>query len=221
MKFRPLIGDASPRMVLVCSLALAQTNGQPERFTSNAVSLSTQYGTGQQTVEINGQPLVTLVRSRERLIAALMKRPDELVEATAEDAAGRHASGHPTPSATTSVTRNRRRCPKAGGASSSRPIGRSASGRRQTGPRSIDYPFTVIQMNLDQNGMGSGTHVLRHARLSARQQRHRAGGLCDAADHAEQHPRATTKKDEILASSGVSAAGRDRTSPCRRSPSRP
>ena len=35
-----------------------------------------------------------------------------------------------------------------------RPIGFWEATNR---PRSIDYPFTVIQMNLDRNGMGSGT----------------------------------------------------------------
>src|ERR1700752_537410 len=51
MKFRPL--TVVPALVmLVCSLAFAQTNGQPERFTANAVSLSPEYGTGQQVVEI-------------------------------------------------------------------------------------------------------------------------------------------------------------------------
>ncbi len=50
MKFRPF--SLVPALaLLVCSFAFAQTTGQPERFTANAVSLSPEYGTGQQLVE--------------------------------------------------------------------------------------------------------------------------------------------------------------------------
>ena len=70
----------SALLALVCSLAVAQTNGQPERFTANAVSLSPEYGTGQRVVEI------TIDRwspnaERERLVASLQQKgPDELLK---------------------------------------------------------------------------------------------------------------------------------------------
>jgi hypothetical protein len=154
MKFRPL--TVMPAlMVLVCSLALAQTNGQPERFTANAVSLSTQYGTGQQTVEINVNRW-SPSSDRETLIAALMKSPDELLKQLQKmrpvgtirtpDSIGydlHYAQQTPLPEGGRSIV-----------IATDRPIGFWEATNR---PRSIDYPFTVIQMNLDRNGMGSGT----------------------------------------------------------------
>ena len=150
MKFRPL--TVMPAlMVLVCSLALAQTNGQPERFTANAVSLSPQYGTGQQTVEIN---VNRWSPSSDR--AALMKSPDELLKQLQKmrpvgtirtpDSIGydlHYAQQTPLPEGGRSIV-----------IATDRPIGFWEATNR---PRSIDYPFTVIQMNLDRNGMGSGT----------------------------------------------------------------
>jgi len=154
MKFRPLI--VMPALiVLVCSLVLAQTNGQPERFTANAVSLSPQYGTGQQTVEINVNRW-SPPSDRETLIAALMKSPDELLKRLQKirpvgtirtpDSIGydlHYAQQTPLPEGGRSIV-----------IATDRPIGFWEATNR---PRSIDYPFTVIQMNLDRNGMGSGT----------------------------------------------------------------
>jgi hypothetical protein len=154
MKFRPL--TVMPAlMVLVCSLALAQTNGQPERFTANAVSLSPQYGTGQQTVEINVNRW-SPSSDRATLIAAVMKSPDELLKQLQKmrpvgtirtpDSIGydlHYAQQTPLPEGGRSIV-----------IATDRPIGFWEATNR---PRSIDYPFTVIQMNLDRNGMGSGT----------------------------------------------------------------
>jgi hypothetical protein len=150
MKFRPL--TVMPAlMVLICSLAFAQTNAQPERFTANAVSLSPQYGTGQQTVEIN---VNRWSPSSDR--AALMKSPDELLKQLQKmrpvgtirtpDSIGydlHYAQQTPLPEGGRSIV-----------IATDRPIGFWEATNR---PRSIDYPFTVIQMNLDRNGMGSGT----------------------------------------------------------------
>jgi hypothetical protein len=154
MKFRPF--TVMPALiVLVCSLALAQTNGQPERFTANAVSLSPQYGTGQQVVEINVNRW-SPASDRDTLIAALMKSPDELLKQLQKmrpvgtirtpDSIGydlHYAQQTPLPEGGRSIV-----------IATDRPIGFWEATNR---PRSIDYPFTVIQMNLDRNGMGSGT----------------------------------------------------------------
>jgi len=154
MKFRPL--TVMPALVvLVCSLALAQTNGEPERFTANAVSLSPQYGTGQQVVEINVNRW-SPAPDRDTLIAALMKSPDELLKQLQKmrpvgtirtpDSIGydlHYAQQTPLPEGGRSIV-----------IATDRPIGFWEATNR---PRSIDYPFTVIQMNLDRNGMGSGT----------------------------------------------------------------
>ena len=154
MKFRPL--TVMPALVvLVCSLALAQTNGEPERFTANAVSLSPQYGTGQQVVEINVNRW-SPAPDRDTLIAALMKSPDELLKQLRKmrpvgtirtpDSIGydlHYAQQTPLPEGGRSIV-----------IATDRPIGFWEATNR---PRSIDYPFTVIQMNLDRNGTGSGT----------------------------------------------------------------
>jgi hypothetical protein len=63
-------------VAFVCSFPAAQTLGQPERFTANAVLLSPQYGTGQQTVEITVDRW-SLASDRERLVTALQQKgPD-------------------------------------------------------------------------------------------------------------------------------------------------
>jgi len=51
MKSR-LLSTTVALALLVFPLAYAQTNQPAERFTANAVSLSPEYGTGQQVVEI-------------------------------------------------------------------------------------------------------------------------------------------------------------------------
>src|SRR5437763_2093037 len=77
LKFRLIMSTAI--FAVACGLAAAQTSGQPERFVANAVSLSPQYGTGQQSVEINVNRW-SPPSDRDTLIAALMKSPDELLK---------------------------------------------------------------------------------------------------------------------------------------------
>jgi hypothetical protein len=142
-------------VAIACGLAVAQTSGQPERFVANAVSLSPEYGTGQRVVEINVDRW-SPPSDRERLIAALMKSPDELLKQLQRtravgtirtpDSLGydlHYAQQTPLPEGGRSIV-----------IATDRPIGFWEATNR---PRSIDYPFTVIQMNLDRNGMGSGT----------------------------------------------------------------
>jgi hypothetical protein len=144
-----------------CTLAwptvvAAQTNGQPERFTAIAVSTSPQYGTGAQTVEITVNRW-SMPSERDRLVAALMnKGPDELLKQLQKmrpvgtirtpDSLGydlHYAFQTPLPDGGRMVV-----------IATDRPIGFWEATRR---PRSFDYPFTVIQMKLDREGMGSGT----------------------------------------------------------------
>jgi hypothetical protein len=143
-------------VVLVCSLAVAQSNQQPERFTANAVSLSPEYGTGQQVVDID----VTRWSSnaeRERLVAALREKgPNELLKQLQKvkpvgriktpDSLGydlRYAYQQVDPDGGRTIV-----------IATDRPIGFWEASNR---PRSIDYPFTVIQMQLDREGTGKGT----------------------------------------------------------------
>jgi hypothetical protein len=140
----------------VCSLTVAQTLGQPERFTANAVSLSPQYRTGQQTVEITVDRWST-ASDRERLVTALQQKgPDELLKQLQKmrpvgrirtpDSLGydlRYAQQMPLPDGGRSIV-----------IATDRPIG---FWEATTRPRTFDYPFTVIQMNIGRDGMGSGT----------------------------------------------------------------
>jgi hypothetical protein len=143
-------------VVLVCSLAVAQSNQQPERFTANAVSLSPEYGTGQQVVDID----VTRWSSnaeRERLVAALREKgPNELLKQLQKvKPVGRIK----TPDSLGYDLRYAYQQVDADGGrtiviATDRPIGFWEASNR---PRSIDYPFTVIQMQLDREGTGKGT----------------------------------------------------------------
>jgi hypothetical protein len=155
MKIRPLT-VAATLVVLIYSLAFAQTNGQPERFTANAVSLSPEYGTGQQTVEI------TVNRwspdaERQRLVMALQEKgPQELLKQFQKN---RPVGRIRTPDSIGYDLRYAQQTPSEDGGrtlviATDRPIGFWEATQR---PRSFDYPFTVIQMKLDREGHGSGT----------------------------------------------------------------
>ena len=79
MKFRP-ITIVPAIMLAVGTLAFAQSNFPPERFTANAVSISPQYGTGQQIVEITVDRWSSAAE-REALVNALrQKGSDELLK---------------------------------------------------------------------------------------------------------------------------------------------
>ena len=155
MKFRPLT-VAPALVVLVCSLAFAQSNGQPERFTANAVSLSPEYGTGQQVVEI------TINRwspnaERERLVGVLQEKgPVELLKQLQKN---KPLGRIRTPDSLGYDLRYAAQTPAEDGGrtiviATDRPIGFWEATQR---PRSIDYPFTVIQMKIDRDGRGTGT----------------------------------------------------------------
>ena len=155
MNIRPF--TIVPVLVLVVSsLVYAQSNGQPERFTANAVSLSPQYGTGQQVVDITVDRW-SPAAERERLVTALREKgPDELLKELQKskpvgrirtpDSLGydlRYAWQQPTEDGGRTIV-----------IATDRPIGFWEATRQ---PRSINYPFTVIQMKLDKDGNGSGT----------------------------------------------------------------
>ncbi len=143
-------------VAFVCSFPAAQTLGRPERFTANAVSLSPQYGTGQQTIEITVDRW-SLAFDRERLVTALQQKgPDELLKQLQKtkpvgrirtpDSLGydlRYTQQMPLPDGGRSIV-----------IATDRPIGFWEATNR---PRAFDYPFTVIQMSIGRDGMGSGT----------------------------------------------------------------
>ena len=143
-------------LMLFAVVAYGQTNAQPERFTANAVSTSPEYGTGQRLVEI------TVDRwspnsERERLVTTLQaKGPNELLKQLQKN---RPVGRIRTPDSLGYDLRYAQQTPLPEGGrmiviATDRPIGFWEATEH---PRSIDYPFTVIQMKLDREGNGSGT----------------------------------------------------------------
>jgi hypothetical protein len=147
-------------VALAGSFAAAQTTGQPERFTANAISTTGEVRNGIQTVEI------TVNRwspdaERERLVMALLnKGPKELLKQLQKitsvgnirtpDSLGydlRYAYQTPLPEGGRTIV-----------IATDRPIGFWEATNQ---PRTFDYRFTVIQMKLERDGTGSGTMSYR------------------------------------------------------------
>lgn len=155
MKIRPLT-MASAILALVCSFAVAQTTGQPERFTANAISLGPEYGTGQQMVEITVNRWSPNAE-RERLVSVLQQKgPEELLKQLQKN---KPLGRIRTPDTLGYDLRYAQETPAEDGGrtiviATDRPIGFWEATER---PRSVDYPFTVIEMKLDREGHGSGT----------------------------------------------------------------
>src|SRR5262245_33497380 len=155
MKRRQFNGIAVLLMYLGVAV-YAQTSGQPERFTANSISTSPQYGTGQRIVEITVNRWSPNAE-RQRLVAALQtKGPDELLKQLQKN---RPVGRIRTPDSLGYDLRYAYQMASEDGGrtiviGTDRPIGFWEATRR---PRSIDYPFTVIQMKLDKDGTGSGT----------------------------------------------------------------
>ena len=155
MKFRSFT-FVPALLVLLCSLAVAQTNQQPERFTANAVSLSPEYGTGQQVVEITVNRW-SPASERERLVAALQQKgPKELLKQMQKN---KPVGRIRTPDSIGYDLRYAYQTTDADGGrtiviATDRPIGFWEATEH---PRSFDYPFTVIQMKLGREGTGTGT----------------------------------------------------------------
>jgi hypothetical protein len=144
-----LVGLASGRV------ALAQTNDQPERFTALAVSLGTPGRTGAQTVEMAVNRWST-DEERDKLMTALLEKgPEKLLDTLQSlprvgyirtpESIGydlHFARKHPMPDGGKRVI-----------IATDRRIGFWEAANR---PRSIDYPFTLIEMHINPNGEGEG-----------------------------------------------------------------
>jgi hypothetical protein len=143
-------------VALAGSFALAQTTGQPERFTATAMSTTGEVRGGAQTVQI------TVNRwspdaERQRLVMALLDQgPKELLKQLQKikpvgsirtpDSIGyelRYAHQDAAPDGGEQIV-----------IATDRPIGFWEATNR---PRTFDYPFTVIQMHIGSDGMGTGT----------------------------------------------------------------
>jgi hypothetical protein len=147
-----LIGTA---LLAASAVPTAQTSGEKERFTAIAVvSTARAAGSGIVQIDINRwstaaerQTLLTTLKDKgaEKLLDALkdsksvgiIKTPDSLGYDL------RFASQTPLPDGGRRIV-----------IATDRPIGFWEAANR---PRTIDYPFTVIQIEMDKDGKGKGT----------------------------------------------------------------
>ena len=139
------------------TLALAQTNGQPEEFSAAAI-VNNNLGSGAGRVIIRVERW-TAEAERTRLAAALQKGPAELLDALRDQ---RSVGTIRTPDSLGYELRYASQEPAEDGGrrivvATDRPIG-FWEARNQ--PRTIDYPFTVIQMEMPKSGEGRGTMSL-------------------------------------------------------------
>ena len=136
------------------TLAAAQTSGQPEEFTAFAI-VSDNLGSGAGRVVIRVTRWSTEAE-RTRLSASLQEGPDQLLEDLRDE---RSVGTIRTPDSLGYDLRYAHQEPGEDGGrrvviATDRPIG-FWEARNQ--PRSIDYPFTVIQMEIGKDGKGKGT----------------------------------------------------------------
>ena len=142
-------------VLLVGTVSLAaQTMGEPEEFNAVAI-VNNNLGSGAGRVIMRVERWSTEAE-RTRLTAALQKSSDTLLDALRDQ---RSVGTIRTPDSLGYDLRYAYQEPGEDGGrriviATDRPIG-FWEARNQ--PRSIDYPFTVIQMEIDKNGEGKGT----------------------------------------------------------------
>jgi hypothetical protein len=143
-------------VLAVLALALgahAQTSGQPERFTAMAVNMDTGRN---QTVEIVVNRWST-EKERDKLLSTLMdKGPEKLLDVLQD--APKVGYIRSLSSIGWDLHYARRAPMPEGGErvviATDRPVSFWEASNQ---PRSIDYPFTVIEMHLNAEGEGDGT----------------------------------------------------------------
>ena len=137
------------------ALALAQTSGTPERFTALAVNMSNVGRPGAEMVDIVVERWTTDA-DRDRLIKTLMdKGPEKLLE-TLQDLP--RVGYFRTPNSIGYDLHYARKNPLPDGGervvlATDRRIGMWEAVNR---PRTIDYPFTIIELRLNRDGEGEG-----------------------------------------------------------------
>ena len=143
----------------------AQTHGQPEEFTATAIR-SDEFRSGAGVVLMRVTRWSTDAE-RTRLIETLQKKgPDKLLD----ELSGMKSVGSiRTPDSLAYDLRYAYQSPGEDGGrqiilATDRPIGFWEATNR---PRTIQYPFTVIQMQIDRDGHGKGTLSLA-TRITAR-----------------------------------------------------
>ena len=140
---------------LLTQVTIAQTRGEPEEFTAVAI-VNNNVASGAGTVLIQVDRWSTDME-RSRLVNAVLKQgPNALLEALQDM---RPVGRIRTPDSLGYDLRYAHQTPGADGGrqiviATDRPIGFWEATNR---PRTIDYPFTVIQMQIGREGRGEGT----------------------------------------------------------------
>lgn len=153
MRMRKLLWSAM--IALVGVAAAAQTTGAPEEFTAVAVANNNlQSGAGTVLISVDRW---STNPERNRLVTALREKGADALLDELHDmpSVGRIR----TPDSLGYELRYAQQTPAEDGGrriviATDRPIGFWEAWAR---PRSVDYPFTVIQMQIDSNGRGKGT----------------------------------------------------------------
>ena len=137
------------------TLTRAQTKGTPERFTALAVNMSNVGRSGAATIEIAVDRWSTDAE-RDRLLTTLMERgADKLLDVLRDM---RRVGYIRSPNSLGYDLHYARRTPLPDGGervvlATDRPVGFWEAVNR---PRSIDYPFTIIELHLNADGEGEG-----------------------------------------------------------------
>lgn len=150
--------SAGAMVLFACVGALgvfAQTLGEPENFTATAI-VNNNLGSGAGTVLIRVTRWST-EKERTQLIDTLVKKGPESLLDELQDM--RSVGTIRTPDSLAYDLRYAHQRPGADGGrqivlATDRPIGFWEAVRQ---PRTIQYPFTVIQMAIDRDGLGKGT----------------------------------------------------------------
>ena len=137
------------------ALTAAQTSGTPERFTAMAVNMSNVGRTGATTVEIVVNRWSTDAE-RDRLLSTLLEKGPEKLLDTLQDMP--RVGYFRTPNSIGYDLHYARRNPLPDGGErvvlvTDRRIGFWEAANQ---PRSIDYPFTLIELHINADGEGEG-----------------------------------------------------------------
>jgi hypothetical protein len=146
---------AAAALALTTIVAGAQTHGTPERFTALAVNFDSPSGGAAGTVEFVVDRWSTDAE-RDKLMTALMEKgPEKLLDVLQNIPRVGYIR---TPNSVGYDLRYARRVPGEDGGErislvTDRPITFWEASNR---PRSIDYPFTVIELRIGPDGKGEG-----------------------------------------------------------------
>jgi hypothetical protein len=148
------LGISLAMFTAVAAGIVAQSNAQPEEFNAVAIQNNSS-GSGADRVIIRVERWSSEAE-RTRLAGALQKGSDTLLDQLREQ---KSVGTIRTPDSIGYDLRYAHQEPGADGGrriviATDRPIG---FWEQRNQPRSIQYPFTVIQMEIDKNGEGKGT----------------------------------------------------------------